>query len=86
MWKDAIKKEIREDVEKAIADAETHNVDEDVITEGKKVLEKLDLKDQMAALAKEANNAETDEDKEALQEKMNAIVNQAAENTDDSEV
>ena len=71
---DAIKKKIKEDVETAIADAKENGVAEEKIKEGENVLVELALKSELSDLSKEQNAAETDEEKEVVNKKIDEII------------
>eukprot|EP01047_Picozoa_sp_COSAG01_P016406 COSAG01_NODE_840_length_13184_cov_18.465724_5_plen_1561_part_00 len=76
---DAIKKEIREDVEKALVDAEAHDVDAEIIAEGKNVIQMLDMKEELQALSKAQDAAESEEDKAAAEAKIDSLLSKAGE-------
>ena len=71
---DAIKKKIKEDIESAIADAKENGVAASKIKEGETVLTELSLKAELNSLSKEQNAAETDEQKEAVNKKIDEIL------------
>ena len=77
--KDAIKKKVKDDVEAAIAAAKENDVAADLITEGEKVIVELELKAELNEVAKELNSAESDEEKDAVDKKIDEIIKRGAD-------